>query len=123
TPVDERGFYTVVISNDLLRPVWLPPQVAWIPWGDEQMVPKTIFLRNTLPSASFSQSAQNAIAQGCGVNFNFPTPPAQDDIAKAGECTREVMADYYPVAVWCDRSNFQSGGWQACLSRVGSIEN
>lgn len=119
TPLDENGFYTVVISNDVLRPDWLPPQVVWIPWGDEKMVPKTIFLRNTLPSSDFSQSAQNAIAKGCGVNFNFPTPPTHDAITEAGQCTQQVMGDYYPVAAWCDRSDFRSGGWSACFSRLG----
>jgi hypothetical protein len=121
TPLDENAFYTIVISNDVLRPDWLPPQVVWLPWGDEKMVPKTIFLRNTLPSLNFSQSAQNAIGQGCGVNFNFPTPPTQDEITQAGKCTQNVMGDYYPVAAWCDRSDFRSGGWRTCFSRVGSI--
>jgi hypothetical protein len=121
TPLDQSGFYTIVISNDVLRPDWLPPRVVWLPWGDEKMVPKTIFLRNTLPSLNFSESAQNAIAQGCGVNFNFPTPPTQDEITQAGKCTQNVMGDYYPVAAWCDRSDFRSGGWPACFSRVGSI--
>jgi len=123
TPLDENGFYTIVISNDVLRPDWLLPQVVWLPWGDEKMIPKTIFLRNTLPSLNFSQSAQNAIAQGCGVNFNFPTPPTQDEITQAGKCTQNVMGDYYPMAAWCDRSDFRSGSWQACFSRVGSIRN
>jgi hypothetical protein len=121
TPLDENAFYTIVISNDVLRPDWLPPQVVCLPWGDEKMVPKTIFLRNTLPSLNFSQSAQNAIGQGCGVNFNFPTPPTQDEITQAGKCTQNVMGDYYPVAAWCDRSDFRSGGWRTCFSRVGSI--
>lgn len=79
------------------------------------MVPKTIFLRNTLPLLNFSQSAQNAIAQGCGVNFNFPTPPTQDQITQAGKCTQNVMGDYYPVAAWCDRQKFTSGGWKECF--------
>lgn len=119
TPLDENGFYTVVISNDVLRPEWLPSQVVWIPWGDERMVPKTIFLRNTLPSSGFNQTAQNAIAQGCGVSFSFPTPPGQDDITQAGKCTKNVMGDSYPVAAWCDRSEVRSGGWRPCFSRLG----
>ncbi len=118
TPLDENGFYTIVISNDVLRPDWLPPQFVWLPWGDEKMVPKTIFLRNTLPSLDFGQSAQKAIAQGCGVNFNFPTPPTHDEITQAGKCTQNVMGDYYPVAAWCDRADFRSGSWPACFSRV-----
>lgn len=123
TPLDEKGFYTVVISNDVLRPDWLPPQVVWIPWGDEKMVPKTIFLRNTLPSSNFSQSAQNAIAQGCGVHFNFPTPPTQEEITQAGQCTQKVMGDYYPMATWCDRSDFKAGGWAACFPGAGGSKD
>ena len=119
TPLDESGFYTVVISNDVLRPNWVPPQVVWIPWGDEKTVPKTIFLRNTLPSPNFVQSAQNAITKGCGVNFSFPTPPTQEEITQAGQCTQQVMGDYYPVATWCDRSDFKTGGWSACFSGGG----
>jgi len=117
TPLDENGFYTVVISNDVLRPNWLPAQVVWIPWGDEQMVPKTIFVRNTVPSPNFSQSAQNAVPQGCGVSFNFPTPPTQEEITQAGQCTQQVMGDYYPVAAWCDKATFVDGGWKACVGR------
>jgi hypothetical protein len=120
TPLDENGFYTIVISNDVLRPDWLPPRVVWLPWGDEKMVPKTIFFRNTLPSPNFSQSVQNAITKGCGVNFDFPTPPTHEEITQSGKCTQNVMGDYYPLAVWCDRSDFRSGGWPACFSRVGT---
>jgi hypothetical protein len=25
------------------------------------------------------------------------------------------MKEYYPDAVWCDRSTFIHGGWQACI--------
>ena len=115
TPLDGHGFYTIVISNDVLRPEWLPQSVVWIPWGDEKMVPKLIFMRNLLASADFSQSAQNAIAQGCGFNLTFPIPPTQDDIMRSGQCAQRVMGAYYPEAVWCDRQTFISGGWQACL--------
>ena len=103
----------------MLRPNWVPPQAVWIPWGDEKTVPKTIFLRNTLPSPNFGQSAQNAITKGCGVNFSFPTPPTQEEITQAGQCTQQVMGDYYPVATWCDRSDFKTGGWSACFSGGG----
>jgi len=121
TPLDANGFYTIVISRDVLRPNWLPDGAVWLPWGDENMVPKVIFVRNTLPSADFRQSVQNAIAQGCGLNFNFPTPPTPDEITQAGKCTQNVIGDYYPLAVWCNRSDFTSGGWQACFSRVASV--
>lgn len=119
TPLDQGGSYTVVISNDLFRPEWLPNGAVWLPWGNEQTVPKAIVLRNTLPSENFSQSVQNAVAKGCGLDFNFTAPPAQDEIAKAGECAQNVMGDTYPVAVWCDRPKFVSGGWQECFRAAG----
>lgn len=118
TPVDENGFYTVVISNDVLRPNWLPSQVVWIPWGDEKMVPKALVVRNLLPTANFRHTAQNAIKKGCGVPFNFPVPPTQEVIAQASQCTQNTMDDYYPTATWCDRSDFKAGGWAACFSRT-----
>ena len=116
TPINNNGYYTVVITNDVLRPNWLPDRVTWIPWGDEKMVPKLFFLRNTLASADFIQSAQNAVTQGCGISFNFPIPPAQDTITTGGQCAQQVMGDYYPEATWCDRSDFEAGGWKACFS-------
>lgn len=119
TSLDAERFYTIVISNDLIRPDWLPPEYKWLPWGDEQMSPKTIFLRSTLPTSDFTQTAQEAVAQGCGVEFNFPTPPSQDGITDAGQCARDVMGDYYPVAVWCDRDLFTSKGWKACFEEAG----
>lgn len=119
TPLDENGFYTVVISDDVLRPDWLPRSVVWLPWGDEQMVPKVIFNRNTLPSSSFTQSVQNAIAQGGGVKFDFPNPPSNEAITQSGKRAQGVMGDYYPVGVWCDQRKFTSGGWQACFRAAG----
>lgn len=119
TPLDEQGFYTIVVSNDVLRPEWLPKRVVWLPWGDEKMVPKLIFLRNLLASADFSQSVQSAIDQGCGFNLTFPTPPTQDTIETSGRCAQAVMGDYYPEAVWCDRQTFISGGWRACFRAAG----
>lgn len=115
TPLDESGFYTVMISNDALRPEWLPADAAWIPWGVEKLVPKTIFLRNLLPSPGFDHSAQVAIEKGCGITFDFPNFPDQDEITRQGQCAQGVMEDFYPVAVWCDRSVFRSGGWRACV--------
>ena len=119
TPLDKHGFYTIVISNDVLRPEWLPQKVVWLPWGDEKMVPKLIFMRNLLASADFEQSVQSAIDKGCGFDLTFPTPPTQDTIKNSGECAQGVMGDYYPEAVWCNRQTFISGGWQACFSAAG----
>jgi hypothetical protein len=119
TPLDGSGFYTLVITNDVLRPDWLPDGVTWLPFGDEKMVPKLMFLRNTLPSSGFSQTVQNALAQGCGFEFTFAAPPTHDQIIQSGQCTQKVMGDYYPKAVWCDQEKFSAGGWQACLGAAG----
>jgi len=112
----QAGYYTTVISNDLIRPKWLPPNINWLPWGDEQY-PKIIFFRNMLPAANFPYAIQDAIAvDGCTFAFDFPALVLdRQKIDSAGECTQGVMGDYYPVAAWCDKSTFERGGWQACL--------
>ncbi len=119
TPLDDEGFATIVISSDVMRPHWLPPNVVWLPYGDGQMVPKTIFLRYLLPSSDFPHSIQQAVARGCGVDYNFPTPPSHEAIAKAGQCTRDVMGDYYPIAAWCDSDTFIKRGWKTCFEEAG----
>ena len=43
----QGGDYTIVISDDLLRPDWLRPNINWLPWGDKQY-PKLIMFRNML---------------------------------------------------------------------------
>ena len=117
-PLDHNGFYTVVISDDQFAPSWLPANVSWLPWGDEQ-TNKAIFFRNMLPASGFPYSIQNAVAKGCTFTFNFPTPPNPADVAQAGNCAQGVMGDYYPVAVWCDQSIFRQGGWQGCFRAAG----
>lgn len=119
TPLDRYGFYTIVISNDVLRPEWLPTKTVWVPWGDEQMVPKLIFVRHLLPSPDFDNAVQDAVKQGCGIPFNFPTPLTQEEITRSGQCAQQVMGDYYPIAVWCDVHTFKAGGWRACFSAAG----
>jgi hypothetical protein len=110
----EDGHYTVVISDDLIRPDWLRHNIDWLPWGDEQY-PKTIFMRNMLPATSFPHSIQKAIAYPCTFDFNFPTLPERDPVDAAGQCAQQVMGDYYPVAAWCDKATFIAGGVRACL--------
>jgi hypothetical protein len=119
TPLDRLGYYTIVISNDVLRPGWLPERVVWLPWGDEQMVPKLMFVRHLLPSPDIKNAVQNAIDQGCGMPFDFPTPPTQKEVTDAGKCAQQVMGDYYPVAAWCDVDTFRTGGWRACFRAAG----
>jgi len=34
--LNQQGWYTAVISDDVARPDWLPVPIAWMPCGDEQ---------------------------------------------------------------------------------------
>ena len=112
----QGGYYTIVISNDMIRPKWLWPNINWLPWGDEQY-PKIIFFRNMLPAANFPYAIQNAILiEGCTLEFNFPNLNLDlNVIDSAGECAQGVMSDYCPVAAWCDKSTFLAGGVKACF--------
>lgn len=53
------------------------------------------------------------------LTFTVPVPMTHDAIAQGGQCAQKVMGDYYPVAIWCDRSDFKAGGWAGCLSESG----
>jgi len=114
----EGKYYTIVISDDLVRPKWLRgrPNVNWLPYGDEQYR-KVVALRNMLPAPEFSHAVQDAWRKdGCTFNFSLENLPLnRGDIDAAGLCAQGVMGDYYPVAVWCDKSTFMHGGWRACL--------
>ncbi len=113
----EGNYYTVVISDDPVRPKWLQqPNVSWLPYGDEQY-PKFVLLRNMLPAANFPHAVQNAWAAGCTVDITFPNVPDRSALDTAGQCAQKVMGDYYPVAVWCDKATFVKGGWQACIKK------
>ncbi len=115
----EGGYYTIVISDDLLRPDWLPPHVNWLPWGDNHY-PKLVFFRNLLSAPDFPFSVQKAIENpDCTFTFSLPNIPHSDDTITAGQCVQRAMGDYYPVAAWCDKSTFMHGGWQACLGKRG----
>lgn len=111
----EGGYYTIVISDDLLRPDWLRPNMNWLPRGDEQY-PKWFVFRHMLPAPNFRYSVQN-VPDVCGFNFDLPNIPKSIDLDVPGQCAQHVMGDYYPVAVWCDKSTFIHGGWQACMKR------
>lgn len=120
----EGGYYTIVISNDQLRPDWLNPHVTWLPWGDgaampgsgdQDQIPKVFFLRNMLSADDFPYSIQQAIGADCTFDFQLPYVPYRYQVEEAGRCAEGIMGDYYPVAAWCDRSTFIAGGWRACL--------
>lgn len=108
-------YYTIVISDDRQRPNWLKPNINWLPWGDEQY-PKLVVLRNMLPATDFFCAVQDAWEAGCTFNFKLDSIPDTNQLEQPGECAQRVMGDYYPVAVWCDKSTFIHGGWRACLN-------
>lgn len=110
----EGGDYTIVISDDRQRPDWLRPNVNWLPYGDEQY-PKFLVVRNMLPATDFPYAIQDAWEAGCTFDLAFPDLPDRKALDDQGPCAQEVMGDYYPVAVWCDKSTFVHGGWQACI--------
>ena len=112
----QGGDYTIVISDDLLRPDWLRPNINWLPWGDKHYL-KVLLFRNMLPAPDFPFSVQKAIDPGgCTFEFTLPNIPDRDVIDQQGPCAQQVMGEYYPVAVWCDKSTFIHGGWQACIN-------
>ncbi len=135
TAVIRDGYYTLVISDDLLRPDWLRPDVNWLSWGDEQY-PKLIFLRNMIPVARNDTNYTRAeipfpyaiqwVVQGCPgncrhadavIDFTLPYVPSRAKMNAAAPNVQKMMGDYYPVAAWCDKSAFEHGGWQACITR------
>jgi hypothetical protein len=107
-------YYTIVISDDMVRPKWLRPEVNWLPYGDEQY-PKLVVLRNMLPATNFGYAIQDAWNAGYAFNFSLTEPPDRSAIDDVGPGAQGVMGDYYPVAVWCNKSTFIAGGFPACL--------
>ena len=53
TPLDPQRSYTYVISTDSSRPAWVPPGVAWLPWGDPS-IQNALLFRNMLPEPGFT---------------------------------------------------------------------
>ncbi|MGE5140194.1 MAG: hypothetical protein ACM3JD_12085 [Rudaea sp.] len=102
---------TIIVSDDRQRPDWLRPNINWLPWGDVQY-PKFVVLRNILPSDGFPYDLKDAWAE-CPFDYTFP--PDRDALDAVGPCAQDVMGDYYPVALWCDKETFLAGGFDACL--------
>jgi len=105
--------YTIVISDDRQRPDWLRPNMNWLPWGDVQY-PKFVVLRNILPSPDFPYDAED-VWDECPFDFSFPNVSDRGTLDAVGPCSQRVMGDYYPVALWCDKTTFLAGGFDACL--------
>jgi len=81
-PLDDEGFFTVMISDDFNRPAWVSAdkQIGWLPWGP---YPDTlIYFRHMLPNNSFKEAIHN-VPQGT---------PAE-----------AVMGDFFPVGAYCSQ--------------------
>jgi hypothetical protein len=120
----EGGYFTIVVSDDVVRPEWLRPGLNWLPWGDPQF-PKLLFFRHLMASEGFKYSAQQ-VSKGCPAScahpeavfdFTLPDLPRRATIDAAGPAVQRLMGEYYPVSAWCDKSVLERGGWQACLRR------
>jgi len=129
TNLDSQGYYTYVLGLGDSPPPWLPADATWLPWGSTE-IHNILLFRNMLPNfpatafpdgPPFERSVQAAITAGCVVNNHLNVPPPRDEVVAAGACAEGVMKAFYPKAVYCDESLFQSGGWQACFAgRLGS---
>jgi hypothetical protein len=123
TPLDDLGYYTYIVSvdesglNPPAQPAWVSKTATWLPWGSRQ-VANVLLLRNMMPASSFSQSIQAALAANCAFNNDQPSI-SYDIIQKAGQCAQDVMGTYYPVAAYCEKDTYISGGWQACFAAAG----
>ncbi|MFK7977415.1 MAG: hypothetical protein AB8C02_14865 [Halioglobus sp.] len=93
--VDEKGYFTIVISSAENRPKNLDAESAtWMDWGpylDGQMTFRHVYRENALVA-----SITAALEGG---------RPSAD------------AAPHVPVAANCNRETFELGGWQACFER------
>lgn len=92
-PLDEQGYFTLVVSDPAERPANAVAEngIAWLPWG--AVYPDSVIIyRHMLPSPHFAQAVQNV---------PFGTPPV------------EVMGDYLPRTAYCDRATVESAGARA----------
>jgi hypothetical protein len=123
TGLDDQGYYTYIVSEPEpgaavgQPPDWLPAGATWLPWGSKT-APNILLFRNMIPSPSFHQSVQDALAAGCTFD-NSTTPVPYAEIATASACAQTVMGPYHPSAVYCDKALLIAQGWQACFSAAG----
>jgi hypothetical protein len=105
TIIDKLGYYTYVVAAKADTPKRKDPVVTPINWG-VTAVSKALILRNMLPVNGFYQTAQvaNKVCQS-------------GDVSADAKCTAAVMRDYYPRSVYCSKSVYEQGGWEACFSQ------
>jgi hypothetical protein len=93
-PLDADGYYTIVTSTAVDRPVNADTAngVVWLDWGSTAQ-DMLLILRNMLPDPSFGDDV-------------FELAPGQPASA--------AMGDHTPVAARCSTATFEAGGAAAC---------
>ncbi|WP_405021672.1 hypothetical protein OHV05_36735 (plasmid) [Kitasatospora sp. NBC_00070] len=104
TVLDGKGRYTYVVSTPKDKPANATTTngVTWLDSGLGLTTRRGVLLmRNMLASPSFTHAVQNV-------------PDGTPSVA----VTRNVMGDYYPEAVSCDKQTFATGGADACFAKT-----
>jgi len=83
--------------------------------GTYEQYPKAVVFHNMLPATDFPYAILGVWESGCMFDMSFSDLPNRKALDDEGPCAQEIMGDYYPEAVWCDKSTFMHGGWQACI--------
>jgi len=102
-PLDEQGFYTVVIAQDGEGPTNAVAAngVAVLSWGGGPS--ETVIVRNMLPASDFAPTVQDVT----------PSVYGQPSDAAA------VMGEFYPAIVECTRAEFEATGAPGCFAAAG----
>lgn len=95
-PLDEQGWFTLVVSDPAQRPANTAEgsRIAWLPWG-AAYPDSVIIYRHMLPSPHFAQAVQN-------VPYGVPAA--------------EVMGEYLPDIAYCDRATIEAAGDDAAAA-------
>ena len=108
-PLDAKGYYTVAISMPQDRPsnATRANGVTWLAWqrptSSGQVIPNVTYLRNMLPNSSFAEAVQNV-----------PDPAADSTAQQQATQAKASMGAYYPVGVYCTKTQFESQGPLNC---------
>jgi len=100
-------------------PTSLPPDATFLPWGTKSIANILIF-RNMLPEEDFTQTVQCAIAANCVIDNQPGVTPDRDLVNTQGQCAANVMGEYYPRAVYCDKSILATQGSQGCFASASN---
>ncbi len=108
--VDPQGYYTFVVAAAQDMPNRVDPTVTNLDWGSTRVPDKALILRNMLPTDGFNTTTQSVNENCVGDNAT-------------ASCAQQQMGEYYPQAVYCRKSVYDSGGWQACQAASAMNKN